>query len=716
MLLSRSAANKKAVPITSSSVLLDSERLCWLLFIVYFGVGVIGCWTKPNIANPMLLKAIWGQVTLSIIFVVWCWQQYSNRQSLELSWPRLVFLSFILWISITAFWAIRIDFYVFKWTQWLTGVFGFYLCLQLRMQHIPILLNGIMLSAVAVSLVVMAQVFLGYTGIPQAAVPAGTFGNKNLMGHFMVLSFPASIYLQLRPSNTLKLKLFYGISTVLILAAIYHTTARGSWVAVGFGITIMITAFMLNSSVRQQLIAGYKASRKQVTLLVLFELCLLLVLISFNSKGQFVLFSNYIITELGSIIETAGKTSGNTISPRYMIWRACLEMIKNAPVFGYGLGGFFENMLAGYKNFKSLATFRAHNDYLEMWIETGLPGLILYLSCIISVFYSAFYSAFYSMIKANYEWKLMVICVFSGVCSSLVNGIFSFPMQLVAPIMIISVYAAIIIRVAEEEGIKIIYLNKVSTLIRPLVLIIGIAIASLVIFVDIQWWKDYKNINKVFLQKKGVYDPDLLVFHPEQVSILWRAGKELNKLKRYRHSIEMMSALNKSWRWSTEYNLLNVLFNAHKGLGNYRRAMRIAETGLLHGRHGLFGFYTHLFLFYLSQSKTKPEYKEKAKEIYQKFASLGDAAFDKNINYYSILIFMNLRLGINTPEQYYQSIDQAGVHLADAEKNMTSFYIARGNREQATKHIKKLLKLRPNDRSASQLKAYMSQKPENKQP
>ena len=696
--LSKIAANKESV------VLLDSAQLCWLLVIIFFGIGIIGSWTKPNISNPTLMKSIWAQITLSIIFVVWCWQQRNNHQPLEMSWPRLVFLGFILWISVTIFWAIRVDFYIFKWMLWLTGVFVFYFCLQLRMQHIPLLMSGIALSAIAVSLIVMAQVFFGYQGIPQTAIPAGTFGNKNAIGHFMVLSLPANIYLQLRPCITLKSRLFYSISTVLVLAAIYHTTARGSWLAVGVGITIITTIFIFNRSIRQQLIGTYRASARQFKLLILLSLGLFLILISFNAKGQFILFFDLIITELSSIIETANNTSGETISHRYMIWRACLEMIKNAPLFGYGLGGFFENMLTGYKNNKSLSTFRAHNDYLEIWIETGIVGLVFYLSCLLSVLYCAFYS----LKRASVDHQLLVACILSGVLSSLVNGMFSFPMQLVVPIMIISVYAAIIVRIAETSGMKIIHLNFVHIL-RPLLLIMSISIASIVILVNGQWWQNYQHINKIFLQRKGLYDPDTIAFHPEQVPILWKVGQKLISIKRYKHSIEMMTALRKPGRWPNEYNLLNILYDSYINLGNYRKAMQIANLGLSYGKNGLFNFYEKLFSFYSSQLKNNPEYKKKAMMLYQRFSALGDGMFHKNVRYYDILIFMNLKLGINTPEPYYQAMERAGVYLAVSERRMAFFHRRQGNREQALKHIRKFIELRSHAKLPKLLKYYLKQ-------
>ena len=697
----RSATPKGHTPITLSSAFLNSERLCWLLVIAYFVVGIVGSWTKPSIANPMLLKAIWGQIALSVILVLWCWQQRNNPESLQFSWPRLLFLSFMIWISITVFWSIRLDFYVFKWMMWIAGAAGFYLCLQLKTKHFSLLLGGIVLSAVIVALIAMAQVFLELKTIPQAAVPASTFGNKNLLGHFMVLSFPSAIYLMMKPNNHRIQKIYYSIGAVLILATIFQTTARGSWLAIGMGIAIMVTVFLIDKRNRNEWIKHYRATRQQSSLIALVALCLFIALVSYYN-GEFRLFPVRIATELGSVVDTAQQISGNKISPRYMIWRAGLEMVRGAPLIGHGLGGFFENMLAGYKNHKSLATFRTHNDYLEIWIETGLVGLVLYLSCLLSIAYCVIYA----LKRSDYENRLMIICLFAGIGSSLTNGMFSFPLQLTAPIMVIAIYAAILIRLAEDQGICVSAFGN-SYILRRILLIISISVASFVITINTQWWGDYNHINKIFNQKEGVYDPDLLVFHPEQISILWRAGKELNKIKRYKHSIEMMTAVRK--RWPEEYNLLHILFNANKGLKNYREAIRIGSMGLEHGHYGLFGFYTKLFEFYLSANN-----KQKANEIYQYMIQLPEKARKKNPNYYNILIYFNLRLGHNTPQKHYQEIERLGLKIADAEKNMAFLYISNKNRKLATKHIKNYLELNPQGISANRLRIYLEQQHENK--
>lgn len=74
------------------------------------------------------------------------------------------------------------------------------------------------------------------------------------------------------------------------------------------------------------------------------------------------------------IYDYLGK--GATLSGRTYIWAATMENIKNSPIYGHGLnanGLWAENVTFQGKVFSS------HNMFLEVLIQTGIIGLVLYL-------------------------------------------------------------------------------------------------------------------------------------------------------------------------------------------------------------------------------------------------------------------------------------------------------------------------------------------------
>ncbi len=73
---------------------------------------------------------------------------------------------------------------------------------------------------------------------------------------------------------------------------------------------------------------------------------------------------------------------------RILLWQAGLNMVKSHPLIGIGLGRFKAVSLmyapAGY-SIKHIA----HNTYLEMAAEIGIPGLLAFLATLLFTFYSA---------------------------------------------------------------------------------------------------------------------------------------------------------------------------------------------------------------------------------------------------------------------------------------------------------------------------------------
>ena len=71
-------------------------------------------------------------------------------------------------------------------------------------------------------------------------------------------------------------------------------------------------------------------------------------------------------------------------SPRRVIWESSWNLLQAAPWRGIGLGLFYL-AYAAYRNpLDHSAGFFAHNDYLQVWIETGLPGLVLLLAVLLT--------------------------------------------------------------------------------------------------------------------------------------------------------------------------------------------------------------------------------------------------------------------------------------------------------------------------------------------
>ena len=58
------------------------------------------------------------------------------------------------------------------------------------------------------------------------------------------------------------------------------------------------------------------------------------------------------------------------------LWLVTIQLIEEKPVFGYGIGNLLEQYI---RVNKSEITSRPHNEYLQVGVSIGIPGLIFYL-------------------------------------------------------------------------------------------------------------------------------------------------------------------------------------------------------------------------------------------------------------------------------------------------------------------------------------------------
>ena len=63
--------------------------------------------------------------------------------------------------------------------------------------------------------------------------------------------------------------------------------------------------------------------------------------------------------------------------PRLLIWRGAWDMVRDFPWWGIGLGTYYLAWPPYRDPADATLGFYVHNDYLQIWIETGLPGVLL---------------------------------------------------------------------------------------------------------------------------------------------------------------------------------------------------------------------------------------------------------------------------------------------------------------------------------------------------
>lgn len=211
-------------------------------------------------------------------------------------------------------------------------------------------------------------IFRWDAGLIRMARSSGTMGNANLLGSFSMAMLPVGSGFLLSRSKLQKFRFIpAALFALLCTGAIIASKTRGSLIGlVAIAVFLSFVPFIR------------KNMKRLIPLLLVF-----LILIG----GSVLLLGNR-MDELASI-ETG------TLQVRKLIWSSTLSMVLSNPLLGYGPGSFqivfprFRNpsyFLLGVSH----NTLHAHCEYLEILGDTGIIGLLLWISIAYSIFMIVF--------------------------------------------------------------------------------------------------------------------------------------------------------------------------------------------------------------------------------------------------------------------------------------------------------------------------------------
>jgi hypothetical protein len=82
-------------------------------------------------------------------------------------------------------------------------------------------------------------------------------------------------------------------------------------------------------------------------------------------------------------LATASSEAHDSASGRLMIWKLGLDLVKDAPLLGYGTGDAKDVLIDSYQKagftYGAERKLNAHNQFLQTVLAVGIPGLLLLL-------------------------------------------------------------------------------------------------------------------------------------------------------------------------------------------------------------------------------------------------------------------------------------------------------------------------------------------------
>ncbi|PWM76632.1 MAG: hypothetical protein DBY32_10935 [Phascolarctobacterium sp.] len=214
------------------------------------------------------------------------------------------------------------------------------------------------------SVVAVGQLMLGYSSRGW-----GFGGNTLNLASLLCIVIPILLIIILDSHFSEKTKNICKIILVLCIGGLLAGKSRGAWLTVAIVAPLVSGIYIIKS--KKAII---------VTLAVLVGL------------GTFFANSD---TFKNRLVSTANVTTDSSNVERILIWKSCIRMIEDYPVLGVGLGEFKNFYDNGYQEAESkVSLVHAHNNILQICVESGLVGLFGFL-----------YLAFYIFVKNLIDWR-----------------------------------------------------------------------------------------------------------------------------------------------------------------------------------------------------------------------------------------------------------------------------------------------------------------------
>ncbi|WP_432665989.1 O-antigen ligase family protein [Wukongibacter baidiensis] len=213
------------------------------------------------------------------------------------------------------------------------------------------------------------------------------FENPNILAEYLIMIFPVSMALFFHSDNHIK-KAFFGVTSFLILICDGVTYSRGSWLGLVFAIVVFI--FLIDF--------------KKIILLIPAGI------------GSLFVLPDSILQRIGTI----GSLQDSSNYYRVNLWNMAIDILKDYWYSGIGIGYMTFREISPFYIRTAMDPYHTHNTYLQIAIELGVIGLVLFLLLILSIFRMGVRSVINTKSKFVKYFSAAYLASLSGI---LVNGL-----------------------------------------------------------------------------------------------------------------------------------------------------------------------------------------------------------------------------------------------------------------------------------------------------
>jgi O-antigen ligase len=419
---------------------MNTRQFIYLLFISELILS--GFWYAGSAVTAMFL-IIAGVAGCQVIF---------SRQSCQVYALSKLMLIYLLWLFVVA-WLSAVPETAMMNLAILAGLPVMYLFAtnsSTLAQVWSYLRAALFVMGVVLALWAMWQVFYQIgNGYAQ-----GPFGDRNLFAALMnVLWFLAAfVFLTNNHRRHYLKQLAIGVGLFIISTGLFATTSRG-----GIATWLLLLPVLLWAAYR------HHPSRRHIVLIVLIAalayLCSAVVLNANIADRNFQLDQD------------------TSTSARLLLWQSTIKMLMAHPVIGGGWGTF-ANYYPAYPlpQEYSTAGYFAHNDYLQLAMEGGIPALVLQICLLSGVLIQLKRSLRRVADTAAFESVTLLLGVLALFIHALVNFIFYQALMNI----LAGLYLARAAQLTDKADTLVVFnVNKINVLLKYLFAFVMVVLISL---------------------------------------------------------------------------------------------------------------------------------------------------------------------------------------------------------------------------------------------
>lgn len=363
----------------------------------------------------------------------------------------IAFLCFYLWSLLSFFWSVDISLSSRTAMEFFVCLVALLVGNQLSENEFSRVLKMFITIALIMCIFSAYQVFVQNFGRP-----VGLFYDWNENGSFLVvgLLLLSVLYVFEQKYHTA----LAGSGVALFVYAIGLTQSRGAMLSLAVALVIFFLIVVRSQSYRRR-----------------FTLLLIWGLLGFTLEN---------LTTYGSLVRLMDTIqSGDISSTRFSLWGSALEQYLQKPYFGYGLGVLWGGFITSRFELDLVPPATPHNDYLQLLVELGPFGLLLFLSFVFLLLWR------YSLVRyLDFQQKRSrdALAAWLAMIAVFIHIFFNFHFYSVSFLMIIGLFAGYLgrldadvgsIRIVTKQGTTALFVRILSLVL--ILFVLGLHLSSL---------------------------------------------------------------------------------------------------------------------------------------------------------------------------------------------------------------------------------------------